>query len=79
MLKIRLSQVGKKHQRSYRIVVAEARSKRDGKSTEILGHYDSDAKPPSITINQKRLEYWLAKGARPTETVSKILENEKTR
>lgn len=74
MLKIRLSQVGKKHQRSYRIVVAEARSKRDGKFVEILGHYNPQAKPPTILINQKKLTFWLEKGAMPTLTVGKILK-----
>ena len=55
-------------------MVAEARSKRDGKSVEILGHYNPNDKPPTTQIDTKRLSYWLEKGAVPTNTVKKILK-----
>jgi small subunit ribosomal protein S16 len=74
MLKIKLSQVGKKHQRSYRVVVAEARSKRDGKVVEKIGHYDPQAEKNQLKINKKRLQYWSQKGAQMTDTVRKILK-----
>lgn len=74
MLKIKLSQVGKKHERSYRIVVAEARSKRDGKIVEKIGHYNPRAKENQLTINKKRAAYWQEKGAQMTSSVRKILE-----
>ncbi|MDD3531885.1 MAG: 30S ribosomal protein S16 [Candidatus Shapirobacteria bacterium] len=74
MLKIKLSQVGKKHERSYRIVVAEARSKRDGKIVEKVGHYNPKAKNSQLTINKGRVNYWKEKGAQMTESVQKILK-----
>jgi len=74
MLKIKLSQVGKRHERSYRIVIAEARSKRDGKVVEKIGHYDPKAKNNQLTINKNRVGYWKEKGAQMTEPVRKILE-----
>ncbi len=74
MLKIKLSQVGKKHERSYRIVVAEARSKRDGKIVEKIGHYTPQAKENQLTINKKKIAYWQEKGAQMTDSVRKILE-----
>ncbi len=74
MLKIKLSQVGKKHQRSYRIVVAEARSKRDGKAVEKIGHYNPQAEKNQLIINKKRLQYWRQKGAQMTDTVREILK-----
>lgn len=69
MLKIKLSRTGKKNQPSYRIVIAEAKSKRDGKCVEVLGFYNPLTKPPTIKFNQKRLKYWLDCGAQPTKTV----------
>ena len=72
MLKIKLSQVGKKHERSYRVVIAEARSKRDGKVTEVIGHYLPQNQ--KIEIDQNRFDYWIKKGAKPTETIVKLLK-----
>lgn len=77
MVKIRLSQTGTKHKLSYRIIVSEARKKRDGKSIETLGFYDPKTKPPTVKVNQERLNYWLKQGAVPTDTVRKLLNNEK--
>ncbi|MGI6278520.1 MAG: 30S ribosomal protein S16 [Patescibacteria group bacterium] len=74
MLKIKLSQVGKKHQRSYRVVVAEARSKRDGKAVEKIGHYNPRAEKNQLKINRKRLQYWCQRGAQMTDPVRKILK-----
>lgn len=74
MLKIKLTRKGKKHQPSYRIVVAEARSKRNGKYIESLGFYNPLTNPPTIKINKKSFQEWLAKGAQPTEKVKKLIE-----
>lgn len=76
MLKIKLSRTGKKNQPSYRFVVAEARSKRDGKCVEFLGHYNPLTDPPTIKIDNKKLKYWLSCGAQPTETVRKLIKRE---
>ena len=75
MLKIRLAQVGKKNQRSYRIVVSEERSKRDSKNVEILGAYNPNLKPPLLKVKKDRLEYWRQQGAQATPTVRKLINN----
>ncbi len=73
MLKIKLSQVGKRNQRSYRVIIAEARSKRDGKYLEKIGHYNPNVDPAEIEINQDRLQYWQEQGAQMTEAVKKLV------
>jgi len=73
MLKIRLSQVGKKNQRSYRIVVSEERSKRDSKNVEVLGAYNPNLKPPLLKVKKDRLQYWLKEGVQMTPTVRKLI------
>jgi len=72
-LSIRLSKVGRRGIRAYRIVVAEARSKRDGKSTAIIGSYNPSLEPPLIKIDQEKLKHWLSVGAKPTEAVRKLI------
>jgi len=74
MLKIKLTRLGKKHQPAYRIVVAEARSKRDGKYTDLLGHYNPLAKSNKVKINKEKYQEWLAKGAQPTDTVRRLVK-----
>lgn len=74
MLKIKLTRRGKKNQPSYRIVVAEAQSKRDGKYLDLLGFYNPLTKPATIKINKESYLNWLKKGARPTETVKKLVK-----
>ena len=72
MLKIKLTRTGKKKQPSYRIVIAEARSKRDGKFVENLGTYNPLQKKTKVKINRERFDYWIKKGAQPTETVRRL-------
>lgn len=72
MLKIKLSRTGKKNQPSYRVVVQEARSKRDGRVIEILGHYLPLQSPAVIKIKRDRYAQWIGKGAQPTDTVRKL-------
>jgi len=71
MLKVKLFQRGKKHQRTYRIVVAEARSKRDGKFVADLGWWNPQEK--KLKIDQKKLRSWQEKGAQLTTGVRKLL------
>ena len=73
-LKIRLRRMGAKKQPSYRVVVAEARSPRDGRFVESIGHYNPLTNPKTVVIDQERTKFWLAKGARPTDTVAKLLK-----
>jgi len=74
MLRIRLRRVGKKGNPSYRIVVAESSSPRDGAYLEWIGNYDPMADPPSITIKGDRAAQWLSKGAQPSDAVARILD-----
>ena len=71
---IKLYRIGKKQSPHYRIVVAEKRSKADGKYLEEIGLYNPMTKPPVININQDRLDYWTTHGAQPTEGMRKLLK-----
>jgi small subunit ribosomal protein S16 len=72
-VKIRLMRVGKTKQPTYRIVVADSRSARDGRILETIGHYGPRQAPSAIDINGDRALDWLRKGAQPTEQVQKLL------
>lgn len=74
MLRIRLSRVGKKGHPAYRIVVAEAKSPRDGSYLEWIGTYDPMQNPPAITLKHDRAQHWLSVGAQATEPVQRILD-----
>jgi small subunit ribosomal protein S16 len=70
MLKIKLSRTGKTHEPHYRIVVVEAKSKRDGAYTENIGHYNPVSK--ELVFDLVKFEDWKKKGAQPTETVASL-------
>ncbi len=72
-VKIRLMRVGKKKQPSYRVVVADGRSPRDGRYIEILGQYQPRLEPSGFTVDGDKVISWLQKGAQPTEQVHKLL------
>lgn len=74
MLKIKLSRTGKKNQPTYRFVVQEAREKRDGRVVETLGHYLPLASEATIKLKRDRYQYWLTKGAQPTNTVKSLYQ-----
>jgi small subunit ribosomal protein S16 len=74
MVRIRLRRTGAKKQASYRIVVADQRSPRDGKFIEILGWYNPRTNPPSFEINKERANYWLSQGAQPSAAVARLLD-----
>jgi len=71
---IRLKKLGARGRSTYRIVVIEKRSKRDGKNIEEIGYYNPLVKPPEIKIENNRLEYWLKNGAKTSSGVNKILK-----
>ncbi len=75
MLKAKLFQRGKKHQRTYRIVIAEARSKRDGKYTDDLGFWNPHTN--EFKLDKKKLKQWLDNGAQLTEGVRKLFKSKK--
>ncbi len=74
MLKIKLFRTGKRDQALYRIVVAEAKSKRDGKYSALLGTYNPQVNPPEFNLDREEYTNWIKKGAQPTETVRKLAE-----
>ena len=71
---MRLTRIGAKGKPSYRVVVADSESPRDGKFLEILGNYDPNQNPAKVILKEERIRQWLAKGAKPTLTVSQLLE-----
>ncbi|MDA1009944.1 MAG: 30S ribosomal protein S16 [Chloroflexi bacterium] len=73
MLKIRLRRTGQKHQSSYRVVVADKDSPRDGRFVEILGHYNPRTEPVTFEVKEDRVRHWVAMGAQPTDTVHRLL------
>lgn len=77
-VKIRLARHGAKKRPFYRIVAADSECPRDGRFLEKLGTYNPVKEPAEITLNVERVNYWLDKGAIPTDTVKTILKKEKT-
>lgn len=73
-VKMRLIRTGKKKQPTYRVVVIDGRSPRDGRYLEQVGRYDPRQEPSLIEIDNDRAVEWLRKGAQPTDTVRKLLE-----
>ncbi len=73
-VKIKLKRMGKIREPYYRIVVADARTKRDGRAIEEIGKYHPKAEPSLIEVNSERAQHWLSVGAQPTDPVRKLLE-----
>jgi small subunit ribosomal protein S16 len=76
-VKIRLARHGAKKRPFYRIVVADQESRRDGRFIEIVGTYNPLKEPADVSLNNDRIDYWLGKGAKPTDTVRNIIKREK--
>jgi small subunit ribosomal protein S16 len=74
MLAIRLRRTGTTKRPYYRVVVADSRSWRDGRFVETLGHYDPRRNPAVVKIDAERAQYWISKGAKPSETVRSLLK-----
>lgn len=72
--KIKLMRMGKKRAPYYRIVVADARTKRDGRSIETIGKYHPKEEPSFIEVDSERAQHWLTVGAQPTDAVASILK-----
>ena len=79
MLSIRMMRVGSKKKPFYRVVVTEARSARESSFVENLGTYDPRAKPAQVAINKERIQHWISKGARPSDSVRTLLAKHLTR
>jgi len=73
LVAMRLSRIGSKKRPYYRIVVIDKRRARGGRFLEVLGQYNPIATPAQMEVNAERAQYWLSKGAEPSETVRSIL------
>jgi small subunit ribosomal protein S16 len=78
MVKIRLRRVGAKKQPSYRVVVADSRSPRDGRFIEVIGFYNPRTEPETVEIKEDRALHWLSVGAQATEAVARLLKKKGT-
>lgn len=73
-VKIKLARIGKIREPHYRIVVADAKTRRNGRAIETIGQYHPKQNPSAIEVDSERAQYWLGVGAQPTEPVKGILE-----
>lgn len=71
---IRLTKTGRKGEKKYRVVVKEKRSDRDGRAIETLGWYEKRGKEESKSIDMDRLKYWISVGAKPSDTVARLVK-----
>lgn len=74
MLVIRLRRAGSKNRQFYRVVVTESRSARDGRFTEVLGHYNPRTKPETLTIDRDRVAHWVKAGAQLSDSVRTLID-----
>jgi small subunit ribosomal protein S16 len=72
-VRMRLTRVGAKKNAIWRIVVADRRSPRDGRTIETIGSYDPRTEPSTIVVDSERAQYWLDHGAKPSATVARLL------
>lgn len=75
-VKIRLKRMGAKKRPFYRVVVADARSPRDGRFIESVGYYDPLPEPATVRLDEERIKHWMATGARPSDSVRELLERQ---
>jgi small subunit ribosomal protein S16 len=73
-VRIRLSRVGATKQPTYRLVVADARSARDGRAIDTIGHYNPRTDPIELVIDEAKAKDWLSKGAQPSDTVKRLFK-----
>jgi small subunit ribosomal protein S16 len=74
-VRIRLTRVGATKQPTYRVVVADARSARDSRAIETIGHYNPRTEPIELNIDADKATAWIAKGAQPSDTVARLLRS----
>ncbi len=79
MLSIRMTRVGSKKKPYFRVVVTEARSKRESDFIETLGTYNPRTKPAQVELKKERVQHWLGKGARPSDSVRTLLAKHLTK
>ncbi len=74
-VRIRLSRIGATKQPSYRFVVSDSRNARDGRSLDMLGHYDPRREPVHIEVDAEKAKKWLSQGAQPSDTVARLFRS----
>ena len=74
--RIRLARIGSKKNPIYRVVVADARSPRDGRFIEIVGRYNPQTDPSTIELNEDKIRDWIGKGAQPSDTVRRLMKTQ---
>ena len=74
MLMIRMARFGAKKKPTYRLVVIEKERARDSRAVEIVGHYNPVASPKVVSLKRDRIDYWMQKGAQPSDTVARLLK-----
>ncbi|HET9492382.1 MAG TPA: 30S ribosomal protein S16 [Methylomirabilota bacterium] len=74
---IRLRRTGTTRRPTYRVVVADARSPRDGRFIEVIGHYNPLSDPPTVRIDRAKAQAWISKGAQPSNTVKRLMQRVK--
>ena len=79
MLSIRMTRVGSKKKPFFRVVVTEARAKRESEFIETVGTYNPRSKPAQVELNKERVQHWLGKGARPSDSVRTLLAKHLTK
>lgn len=79
MLAIRMRRTGSKKRPFFRVVVSEARSKKEGEFIEVLGFYNPRTKPATVEINKERIGHWIKNGARPSDSVRTMLARHLTK
>lgn len=79
MVRIRLTRLGAKKRPFYRVVVADSRSPRDGRFIEQVGYYDPMKDPFDLKLELDRIEHWVGEGARPSETVARLITKARER
>jgi small subunit ribosomal protein S16 len=75
--RIRLRRVGRKKVPLFRIVVTDQEAPRDGRFIEVIGHYNPLTQPPTVKIDRAKAREWIAKGAQPSNTVKRLIQNVK--
>jgi small subunit ribosomal protein S16 len=73
-VRIRLTRIGATKQPAYRVVVTDSRNARDSRAIETLGHYNPRTSPVEFVVDVEKIKSWLAKGAQPSDTVSRLLQ-----
>lgn len=74
---IRLRRTGTTRRPTYRVVVADSRAPREGRFIEVIGHYNPLTNPPTVKIDRGKAQAWIAKGAQPSNTVRRLMQNVK--